>query len=576
MKKKFVFVIILIIIAIIAAYFVANKINNNKRAYNIEQITNYNYFVMKEAEKYGVIDASGKVITEAKYENIVIPNPSKDVFICYSNEKGIAIDSSNKQLFAEYNAVDPIRLKNVVTGLIYEKSVLRTEKNGKYGLINLEGKTLLETEYDSIEGLTGHEGELLIKKDEKFGIANIKGTILVKTNYDSITDDNYYNDGIKHGYIVGIKAQNGYNFGYIDHNGKLTIKEEYNDLIRVTDIPTDDGIYLIAAKNGQYGVIKNKKIIVSNEYQSIEYDKTNKIFIVQKGKNYGVANIEGNIIIPVENTKAEAKGQFIYIEKNNIKEVYKPNGEKVNIDYNQTIISTSNDNYKITITSENNGNYYGVLNKDDKQIIKPEYLYIEYAFGDYFIACGKSGKLGVIDNTGKTITELKYDLVQKIQGKELIQALYSNTNTTEIYSKDMEKICEVKDAILENNDNYIKIYSNEELKYISNNGEIIPSSQVFPEKKLYATSKDGKWGYEDRNGKTIIDFEYDFANEINEYGYGSIKKDGKWGVINSEGKIIVEPKYKISDNYGKVEFIGEFLKVNSGFSGVYYTKELSE
>lgn len=576
MKKGFVFVILIIIIVIFASYFIVNKITNNKRAYNIEQVTNFNYFVMKEAEKYGVIDASGKVITEATYDNLIIPNPSKDVFICYNNEKAIAMDSNNNQLFAEYNTVEPIRLKNVVTGLIYEKSVLKSEKNGKYGLINLEGKILLETEYDSIEGLTGREGELLVEKENKFGIVNIKGTTLVKTKYDSIMEDNYYSDGIKHGYIVGIKEQNGYNFGYIDYKGRITVKEEYNDLTRVTDIQTDSGIFLIAAKNGQYGVIKNKKNIINNEYQSIEYDKTNKIFIVQKGKNYGVASIDGNIIIPVENTKAEAKGQYIYVEKNNIKEVYNSAGERANIDFNQTIISTSNDNYKITITSESDGNYYGVVNKDNKQIIKPEYLYIEYAFENYFIACGKNGKLGVVDNTGQTITELKYDLVQKIQGKDLIQALYSNTNTTEIYSKDMKKICEIKDATLENNEDYIKIYSNEELKYINNNGEIIPSSQVLPENKIYATSKDGKWGYEDSNGKTIINFEYDFANEINEYGYGSIKKDGKWGAINSEGKIIVEPKYELNEKYGKVDFIGEFLKVNSGFSNVYYTKEISE
>ncbi|MBR3162671.1 MAG: WG repeat-containing protein [Clostridia bacterium] len=577
MKKKLVFLIVLIIIiiiGIITGFIITNRINKVKRSYEIEQVSEYKYFVMKENEKFGVIDKSGKTIIDALYDKVEIPNPSKDVFICYKNEKGTAMNTNNQQLFAEYNSISAIDLKNVVTDLPYEKSVLKSEKNGKYGLIDFSGKEIVDTEYDSIEGLSGIEGELQVQKNEKIGIINIKGTVLVKPEFDTITSDNYYNEDGKHGYIAGQKNEEGYNYCYINYKGKTIIKPEYNDIQRVTDISTEDGIYLIVAKNGQYGVIKNKKNIINNEFQAIEYDKTNKVFIMQKGKSYGVSDQTGKILIPIENTSVQAKGEYIYVEKNNIREVYDSMGNKVNVEFNKTIMPTVNENYKITINSEENSNFYGVINSNRKQIIKSEYLYIEYAFNDYFIACAQNGKLGVLNSNGDTVIEFKYDLVQKMPGKNYIQTLYSDTNTTEIYSEKMEKICEMKNATIENQEDYIKIYSNNELKYIDNNGTFITSSKIFPNNKIYADCKEGKWGYIDENGKTIKDYEFEFATEINECGYGAIKKDGKWGAIDSSGKIIVEPKFELSENYGKVDFIGEYIKSNGGLGIEYYTKNI--
>ena len=43
------------------------------------------------------------------------------------------------------------------------------------------------------------------------------------------------------------------------------------------------------------------------------------MFIIQKNKNYGVADLSGKILIQVENTSIESKGEYIYVEKNNIR-----------------------------------------------------------------------------------------------------------------------------------------------------------------------------------------------------------------------------------------------------------------
>ena len=76
MKKIILIIVITVFIVIIGAYFAINKVQN-KYNYEIEKISQYDYFLYKENELYGVIDREANVIIDAKYSNIVIPNPRK-------------------------------------------------------------------------------------------------------------------------------------------------------------------------------------------------------------------------------------------------------------------------------------------------------------------------------------------------------------------------------------------------------------------------------------------------------------------------------------------------------------------
>ena len=274
MDKKFLKVLALIvaIIAIIGIIvFLAVNPAKNKKEYIIEKIAeeDYKYYALLADEKYGVIDTKGEIVVQNKYNNIIIPNPTKDVFIV-TNEDGTSevLNKDSENIFTQYKNVQAIEINSSVTNLPYEKSVLKCEKNNKYGLINLSGKKILNMDYDSIEGFSNIEGELKVEQNGKFGVVNIKGASLVKPEYDIINSDEYYDEEKKYqeaGYIVGQKNQDGYKYGYIDSKGKLNLKIEYNDITRITDKSYKDGIYLIAAKNGQYGVIKNSKNILQTE-----------------------------------------------------------------------------------------------------------------------------------------------------------------------------------------------------------------------------------------------------------------------------------------------------------------------
>ena len=134
----------------------------------------------------------------------------------------------------------------------------------------------------------------------------------------------------------------------------------------------------------------------------------------------------------------------------------------------------------------------------------------------------------------------------------------------------MEKINELENANIETKSNYIKLYNDNEIKYITTEGKEIKNTELFVNNKIFADKKENKWGFINKEGQTVVNYEYDNVTELNQYGFAGIKKNGLWGIIDENGNIIVEPKYKISDN--EPTFIGEYYQVTYGNGEKYFTK----
>ena len=574
MKRNFIIrniiiaIILITIIAGVSYYF----IKENGRKYEIAKVENYNYFILKQNNLSGVIDKVGNKIIESEYEDIIIPNPEKAVFVCYKEDEIKVLNEKNQEIFTEYEQVEPIRLKNIASDLMYEKSVLRYLEQGKYGLINFEGKKVTKPIYDEIEALPYKEGELLVKQNDKYGVINIKGNKLVNIDYAQIEIDGYYTneEGYKYsGYIVSNKTQEGYRYGYIDIESKLILESEYNQLKRITDIEDNENIYLIGAKNGQYGMIKNGEEIIKNEYQSIEYDEANNLLVIEKSKKYGITNLEGKIIVPTQYNQIDITGIYLYAQNEQGITIYNSNGIEANVDTNISIINTTNPKYKIRINNEN-GTKYGVIGEDGKQYIEEKYDYIEYLYEDYFIVSLTNSKLGVIDNKDVIKIEIENDSLQKVQDTEIIQAVTTSNNMTKLYSKNMKKICELKDATVETKNDYIIIYNENEKKYFNKEGKEILNTEIYVDNTLFSKVENNKWGFVDKNSNIIVEAKYDKVTEFNKYGFAAVKKDGKWGSIDVSGKEVIKPIYELKEQI-EPDFIGQYYQVRYGFGEVYYT-----
>ena len=572
MKKRYIVgiviavIIILVVLSFVAYYF----IQKNAREYEIAKVENYQYFVLKENNLSGVIDRSGNILIEPTYEEIRIPNPEKAVFVCYAENDSKVLNQNNEEMFSEYELVEPIRLKNVESDLMYEKSVLKYYQNGKYGLIDFEGKQITEPIYDSIDSLPYKEGELLVSQEGKTGVINIKGNLMVDISYGSIEVDGYYKDENKYkyaGYITSITTNEGYRYGYVNYKGQKVLENEYNEISRINDIDDDENAYLISAKNGQYGVIKNKEQILNNEYQSIRYDGTNNLFVIEKSRKFGVADINGNVIIEPTYNQIDITGAYLYAQNEQGTTIFNSNGTEANINTNISILNTDSDKYKIRINNEN-GSKYGVINESGEQVIEEKYNYIEYLYDNYFIVSNENSKLGVIDNKENEKIKIEYDSLTKLEGTDLIQTTISSTNVTELYDKSLNNICQMTNATIEKEENYIIIYNDTETRYFDYQGKELTNKEVFPNNPLYAKQENGLWGFEKRDGTLVVECKYDKVTEFNEYGFASVEKYGKWGAINSEGEEVVAPTYELE---GIPSFIGKYYQVVYGFGEIYYT-----
>lgn len=572
MKKTFrirIAIITIIVISIIA-FCIYKFIQNDSKKYEIAKVNEYNYFLLKQNNLYGVIDKKGNTIINVQYDDIKIPNPEKAIFICYKGKDTKVLNAEKQDILTQYEKVEPIRLKNIASDLMYEKSVLKYYENGKYGLINFEGKKITKAIYNEIDSLPYKEGELIVKQDEKYGVINIKGTELVNIEYDQISVDGYYTEENQYkyaGYIVSNKTNEGYRYGYIDYNGEILEEIQYNELSRVTDVEDNENVYILCAKNGQYGITKNGKELIQNEYQSINFSKINNLFLIEKNKKYGITDLNGKIIVPVEYKQIDTLGIYLYANNEQGTTVYNSEGNEVNIDANIGILDTANDKYRIRINTEENAKY-GVIGKDGKQIIEEKYNYIEYLYDNYFIVSNENSKLGIIDDKDNIKVEIINDSVQKIKNTNIIQTTIGQT--TQLFSKEMKKVCEMENAIIEENEDYIKIYNSEQTKYFNQDGKELKNTEVYKNNTLYAEENNDKWGFSDINGNMKIGYRYEKVTEFNEYGFAAVKLNGKWGAIDEQGKEVSNLVYEFKDDVIP-SFIGKYYKVTYGFGEFYFT-----
>jgi len=484
MKKSTVikFVIALIVIMLIF-WGILNylKNRNNETVENLE----YSYFVLFQNEKMGVIDKEANIIVESKFDNIIISNPAKDIFICANNEEDTKfLNKNNEELFKNFEDVSVIEITGIILDVPYENNVLKFKQNEKYGLIDYLGNVILEANYDEITGLPYKSGELKVKKDDKYGVVNSEGKEIIKIQYDYIEGDKYYTDEQKNsGYIVGIKNEDGYKYGYLDESRKKILETKHNSIERVLDIKTDD-IYLLAYENGKGAIIKNKKEITNYEYQKIEKVELESLFMVEKAGKYGVLNMEGEEIISPEYEELYVEGVNIFANKNTENYIFDLNGNKLTSIVYSKKYKTQNENYFITINDEG---LYGVEDKESNKIISNEYLYLEYAFENYFIVSNQDGKTGVIDKNNKNVIDLEYDIVEKIENGNIIQAVKLENNKLELYNKNLEKIFEGENTQISITNKYIALTNKDNIKYFDLNGNEISNikevtENVLPEK----------------------------------------------------------------------------------------------
>ena len=123
-KKGKIIIVILILVVLVTTIFIIKK-RNSKYEYQLTTISinEVNYFALRQGENYGVIDKEGKVIIEPKYQGIVIPNPTKAVFIVTdgaNSDNSYAVDKTGTKILTQYEAVEAIPINQTSSYVPFE------------------------------------------------------------------------------------------------------------------------------------------------------------------------------------------------------------------------------------------------------------------------------------------------------------------------------------------------------------------------------------------------------------------------------------------------------------------------
>lgn len=478
-KKKVFATIIAIIVFIMIIASLKNLFVNNDNTKDVSSLTTY--IGAYENGKWGIIDNKGNKILDCNYdEMVIVPDKNKPLFICvenanYSNETYTTkvVNEKGEKILTEYINVQPIQNTDGLK-IWYENNILKYEKEGKYGLINFEGKEILPANYDNIYAMQGIEKSVIVEKDGKKGLVSTSmGEVIIPVEYLDVSSlTKSYEDG----YIVKNDANK---LGVISPDKTTILETKYNQIKNVTG-----NNYYVVSENGALEIVDKKGEVILNS---------------------GFENVE----------------------------------------------EINSDNFVITV-----GGIYGVISKSGESIIEVKYEELKHAFSNNYIA-KLNGKYGIIDQNSNEIIGFNYEKINYVKEADFFIAEKADL-TTDIINRSFEIVLNniiVSDLNIE--DGYLRVRKEGDYKYYNLKLEEKTNKEVLTTNTLFLIKENGKYGYENKSGKRIVDCIYDDAKEQNEFGYCAINKDGKWGAIGSNGAIILEPSLDL-DDYLYIDFIDKW------------------
>ena len=469
-----VFAVIIAIVVIIMFVLIIKDVLAQRSKLNRE----YNYFAVFSADKWGVINQDGETVISPSYqEMIVIPDNTKDVFICTydiddstGTYKTKALNKDNEEIFTQYEQILPIENFDENENLWYEQNVLKVMQNGKYGLINLNGKQVLPCDYDNISVIEGIENSLIIEKDGQKGLANNSGSILIEPQYTEIK-----------------------NLGETYKEGYITVNSE-----------------------GKYGIISaTKQQILENKFDEIKQIYLENNYLVIEGGKEKLINSSGETLIEdgFDDIKSSTTRGVIFVLDNLYGEMSTSGETLIEAKY-QDLKQVKDDIY---IAKQNDK--YGIIDVNQQEKLPFSYTGITYnEETDLFLVEDENFQTSIIDKYYNVkligiLVDINKDYIRMRIDNEY---KYYNLNCEEIPSTEA----------LKNSTLFLK-KENDKYGYVDKNGNVIvdyiyDDATEQNEYGFVAVKQNGLWGSLNKDGQTIIEPKYNLDNYLN------INFIGKW------------------------------------------------
>lgn len=381
--------------------------------------------------KYGLIDYSGKELTNAIYDSVSsLQNKPGCILVKKDGLCGVLDSNGNIIIDVKYNTIKGDEYSSETEGYTKTGYIIseKTDTGIIYGYINYEGKTLIEPKYELITRCLEYEDDdiyLIFMNNGKKGVIKNK-KIIIKSKYQSI---NYYNTS-----DIFVVNKNG-KYGFYNNDGNeileavytdysiagnyISVKKDdvmmlydiYGNLINTNNyksiIETNNPSYFIATDESNYYSIISKDVQIEDNYTNITHAFDNFFIYTTESGESGVLNIYSGIeveaeydyIILLENSKA------LEARKGNIVDIYSEKFEKV-LTMEDAIVQKVSDNY-FSIYSDTEREYID----SNGNIVENTEVYSDLAIYSYQ---ADDGLWGFVDSQGNVVVDCKYDRVTEL------------------------------------------------------------------------------------------------------------------------------------------------------------------
>jgi len=469
MKKVFA---VIIAILVIIMFWITIKELLKENPKTKEKAFSLAYYTIYEQEKWGVIDTKGNVIIEPTYdEMIIIPDNTKPVFICIENvnyEDGTytskAINEKNEKIYTNYDKVEVLYNNDKDNTLWYENNLLKVQKDGKYGLINLEGKELLSPSQDSIEPIKGTKSVYITTSENKKGLVDNMGKVIIENKYQEITSlTNQYENG----FIV--KNEQG-KYGVINYDKTIALEEKYDEIKNVYG----NEMYVVKEANTLKLVNTKQEAFLENKFEEVKEINLNDVIIKSNGK-YGVVNTNGEEKIPAIYDDLTYAFSEYYIAKKE--------------------------------------NKYGIIDINNKEVLQFNYNYITYL-----------SDIGILQAESQNMQSQLLDKDFKVKVTGMITEINRDKNYIRVRENEEYKYYNFKLEQKENTEilatNTIFLSKKDgKYGYVNEKGIVVVDYiyEDATEQNKYgyvAVKKDGKWGSLDSKGNVVAECENSLENVL--------------------------------------------------------------
>ena len=255
-------------------------------------------------------------------------------------------------------------------------------------------------------------------------------------------------------------------------------------------------------------------VIVPPVYQSVE-PLNNNVLRVSQDRLYGLINAEGEVLIEPQYEILNPVNDSLYMVKQNYR--------------------------------------YGIVNANNQPIVPLQYFKMTCDNGVCIVKNGV--KSGIIDYVGRVVIPFDYDdILFEITANHAIRINLKQIRAVKqgkagLINGDNEIILpfEFQSISAYRNSLFLVIKDMQPGLYYQNGETCIEVGEYedfdLPAEGLIPVKKDGRAGYINLKGETIIPFIYQKALSFNN-GLAGVKKDGYWGVINKDNQLIVPCKYQ--------------------------------